>query len=79
MLHRRDVADWLEHPVIVEPVNPLKRGEVDLSEAAPPTFPPDHLGLVEAPDRVCARVVVGVPQVSVSSLPAESWVLKNLS
>ncbi len=34
-LSRRDVADWLEQPVVVEPVNPLKCGELDVFETSP--------------------------------------------
>ena len=44
---RRDVADGLQEPPVVEPVHPFQRRELDGLEAAPWSAPMDHLGLVE--------------------------------
>ena len=59
-LGRRDVADRLEEPSVVEPVDPFKRGQLDCFEVSPRPSSVDHLGFVEAVDRLGERVVVGV-------------------
>ena len=46
----RDIADGLEEPAIVEPVDPFEGSELDRLEAAPWAAPMDHLGFVEAVD-----------------------------
>ncbi len=46
-----DVADGLQKPSMVEPVDPLQGGEFNRFEAAPRSAPMDDLGLVEAVDR----------------------------
>src|SRR3954469_15147016 len=46
------VADGLEQPAVVEPVHPLKRGELDRLKGPPRPASVDHLGLVEAVDRL---------------------------
>src|SRR3954451_13168767 len=51
------VADGLEQPAVVEPVHPLKRGELDRRKGPPRPAPVDHLGLVEAVDRLGECVV----------------------
>src|SRR3954470_14407363 len=51
-------ADGLEQPAVVEPVDPLKRGELNRLEGLPPTAAVDHLGLVEAVDRLGERIVI---------------------
>ena len=57
---RRDVADGLQQPAMVEPVDPFERGVLDGFEVAPRPPPVDHLGLVEAVDRLGQSVVVTV-------------------
>ena len=57
---RRDIADRLEQPPVVEPVDPFQRRELDRLEAAPRPAPVDDLGLVEAVDGLCEGVVVAV-------------------
>ena len=57
---RRDVADRLEQAAVVEPVDPFERGVLDGFERAPRPAPMDHLGFVEAVDRLGERVVVAV-------------------
>jgi hypothetical protein len=42
-------------------VDPFESGELDILDAAPGTLPPDHLRLVESVDRLCERVVIGIP------------------
>src|SRR6476469_5676461 len=57
---RRDVADGLQQATMVEPVDPFERGVLDRFEAAPRSTPVNHLGLVEAVDRLGQSVVVAV-------------------
>jgi hypothetical protein len=57
---RRDEADGLQEPTIVEPVDPLEGCELDSLEVAPRSPSMDDLCLVEAVDRLGQRVVVGV-------------------
>ena len=59
-LGRRDVADGFEQAAVVEPVDPLQRGELDGLQAAPRATPVYHLGLEQAVDRFGEGVVVGV-------------------
>ena len=58
--NRRDVADRLEWPTMIEPVNLFERGTFDSFEAAPGSAPVDHLGFVETVDRLGQSVVVAV-------------------
>ncbi len=60
-LRRRNVADGLEQPPVVEPVHPLERGVLDVIDTVPRTGTTDHLGLEEADDGLGERVVIGVP------------------
>ena len=48
---RRDEADGLQKPAIVEPVHPLEGCELDGLEVAPRASSTDDLSLVEAVDR----------------------------
>lgn len=57
---RRDVADGLQQPAMVEPVDPFEGRVLDGFEAAPRSALVDHLGFVEAVDRLCQSVVVAV-------------------
>ena len=70
VLGRRHVADRLEQPPIVEPVDPFQRRVLHGIEGAPRTARVDHLGLVEPDDRLGQRVVVGVPDAADRSLDA---------
>jgi hypothetical protein len=47
---RRDVADGLQQPAIVEPVDPFERGELDTLERPPWPAAVDDLGLLETVD-----------------------------
>ena len=47
----RDVPDRLQEPAVVEPVDPLQGGVLDLIQALPGATPPDQLGLVQPDDR----------------------------
>lgn len=50
-LGRRDVADGLQEPSVVESIDPFQGRELDGLEAAPWSTPVvDHLGLVETVD-----------------------------
>ena len=51
-LSGRNFPDRLEEPAVVEPTDPLERHELDLLDAAPRAARTDHLGLVEAVDRL---------------------------
>src|SRR5438105_3086439 len=57
---RWDVADRLEQAAVVEPIDPVQRGPLDVLARAPRRAPVDHLGLVQPVDRLGQRVVVGV-------------------
>ena len=57
---RRDVADGLQEPSVVEPVDPFQRRELDGLEAAPWPAPMDHLGLVETVDGFGESIVIGI-------------------
>ena len=49
---------------MVEPVDPLERGVLDVVDAPPRSAATDQLGLVEADDRLGERVVVAVATAS---------------
>lgn len=69
---RRDVADGLQQPAIIEPVDPCQRGELDRLEASPWSTAMDDLGLVEAIDRLGQRVVIAVADTADGRLDASS-------
>ena len=57
---RRDEADGLQKPAVVEPVHPLEGRELDGLEVAPRSSSMDDLNLVEAVDRFGEGIVVRV-------------------
>ena len=57
---RRDVADGLQEPPVVEPVDPFQCRELDGLEVSPWPAPMDHLRLVEAVDGFGESVVIGI-------------------
>jgi hypothetical protein len=57
---RRDVADGLQEPSVVEPIHPFQGRELDGLEAAPWPAPMDHLSLVETVDGFGESVVIGI-------------------
>lgn len=57
---RRDVADGLQQPEVVEPVDPGQRRELDGVEGSPGPPPMDDLGLVWAVGRLGEGVVEAV-------------------
>src|SRR5205807_10582372 len=59
-LGRRNVADGLQEPSVVEPIDPFQGRELDGLEAAPWPAPMDHLGLVETVDGFGESIVVGI-------------------
>jgi hypothetical protein len=59
-LCRWDVADRFQEPAVVEPVDPLQGGVLDLLEALPGAAAADQLGLVQPNDRLGQGVVVAV-------------------
>ncbi len=63
-----DVSDRLQKPMVVEPGDPFERGIFDGLPAFPWPSTMDHLGLVEAIDRLGERIVV-----SVSDTPDRSF------
>ena len=56
--------------LVVEPVDPFERGELDRLEVAPRPAPPDHFGFVESVDRLGERVVVAVADAADGRLDA---------
>lgn len=59
-LHRRNVADWLKQPVVVEPMHPFQGCEFDVFKALPWAASPDHLRFEEADHGFCQGIVVGI-------------------
>jgi len=57
---RRDVADGLQQPAMVEPVDPFEGRVFHRFERSPGSTAMDDLGLVEAVDRLGQSVVVAV-------------------
>ena len=53
----RDVPDRLQEPAVVEPVDPLQGGVLDLVQAPPRATPADQFGLVQPNDRLGQGVV----------------------
>ena len=56
----QDVADGLEQPAVVVPVDPFERGILDGLKRSPWPVPPDDLSLLEAVGRLSEDVVVTV-------------------
>jgi len=54
---RWNVADWFQEPAVVEPVDPLQGGVLDLIQALPGATSVDQLGLVQPNDRLGQGVV----------------------
>ncbi len=52
-----DVADRLEQSPMVEPVDPLERGVLDVIDPLPRATASDQLGLVEPDDRLGEGVI----------------------
>ena len=61
-LGRRDEADGLQQPAIIEPIHPLEGCELDGLEVTPRSASMDDLSLVEAIDRLGEGVVVRVAE-----------------
>ena len=59
-LRRWEVADGLQEPAVVEPVDPLQGGVLEVVDAPPGAAPADQFGLGQADDRLGQRVVVAV-------------------
>src|SRR5450756_330740 len=57
---RRHVTVGLEQPAMVEPVEPLQRGVLDVVDALPGAAPTNQLRLVEADDGLGEGVIVAV-------------------
>lgn len=55
-----NVADGFEQAPVVEPVHPLQGGKLDVFQVAQWPAASDHLGLVEAVDRLGQEVVIGM-------------------
>jgi len=60
-LGRWDMADRLQEPAVVEPVDPLQGGVLDLVEALPGAAPADQLSRVQPDDRLGQGVIEPVP------------------
>ena len=59
-LGRRDIADRLQEPPVVEPVHPFQRRKHDGFERTPRSASMDDLGLVKPVDGLCESVVIAV-------------------
>ena len=60
----RDVADGLEEPSVVEPVDPFEGGELNRLERAPWPTPVNDFSLVKAVDGFGQSVVIAVADAS---------------
>ena len=67
---RRDVADRLQNPPVIEPAYPFQRRELHGLERAPWATPMDDLGFVEAVDRLGESIVVGIADAADGRLDA---------
>jgi hypothetical protein len=59
-LGRRDIADRLQEPTVVAPVDPLQGGVLDLVKALPGAAAADQFGLVQPDDRLGQGIVIAV-------------------
>src|SRR5437763_16878770 len=66
----RDVANRLQQPAVVKPIDPFQRRKFDALEGAPWSAPMDDFGLVEAVDRFSASIVVAVADTADGGLDA---------
>ena len=69
-LHRRDVADRLQQPPVIEPVDPFQRCVFDGLQMPSGAATVNDLGLVEPDDRLGQCVVSGVAPASHRGLGA---------
>ncbi len=65
-LGRRDVADGLHQPAIVEPVDAFQGRELDGFERPPRPAPMNDLGLVKSVDDLGQSIVVAVANAELS-------------
>src|ERR1022692_4981109 len=56
----RYIADWLQQPTVIEPVDPFERRVFHGLEVPPRTAPVNKLGLVRSNDRLGKCVVVRI-------------------
>ena len=57
---RRYIANGLQKPSVVEPIDPFKGGKLNGLEVSPWSAPVDHLGLVKTVDNFGESIVVGI-------------------
>ena len=67
---RGNAPDRLRQSLVVEPVDPFERSELDRLEIAPWSTPPDDLGLVKPINRLGERVVIPVADATDGRLDA---------
>ena len=60
VLGRWDVADWLEQPAVIKPVDPVERGEFDRLHMPPWSLLANHFCFKQTDDRFGERVVVRI-------------------
>ena len=53
-LRRRNVANWFEQPAVIEPIDPIECGVLDIVELTPGTTVVNDLGLKQSDDRLVA-------------------------
>ena len=73
---RRDVADGLQEPPVVELIRPFEGGELDRLERSPRSTPVDDFGLVEAIGRLGQRVVVAIADIPRATAPPRAGLRK---
>jgi hypothetical protein len=71
-LGRREVANGLQEPPVVEPVDPFQGGVLEVVDALPGAVPADQLGLVQPDDRFSQGIVISRGQ-SNGVMPFSRW------
>ena len=59
-LRRRNVANRFEQPAVIEPIDPIECGVLDIVKLTPGTTVVNDLGLEQSDDRLGQRVVVRI-------------------
>jgi len=74
---RRYVADGLQEPSVIEPINPFEGNKLNGLEVLPWSTPVDHLGPVETVDGFGESIVVGISDTADRRLHARFIVINT--
>ncbi|GBR55384.1 hypothetical protein AA106555_2015 [Neokomagataea thailandica NBRC 106555] len=56
-----DITDGRENTAIIEPIDPFEGCKFNVAFSFPWPLPIDQLGFVETVNRLCERIVIGIP------------------